>query len=128
MAELSPSEAARESWLADMAVVASVAGEQLWEAELELLLSAWSESHRAYHNEQHLHEMLSALDCLSGTLSEAEHRVARIAAWFHDLEYNPAPRLAATNIAALPKRAITCTGSASMMTWLTPLRLSSWRR
>ncbi|MBW8172491.1 hypothetical protein K0651_05430 [Ornithinimicrobium sp. Arc0846-15] len=89
MAELSPSEAARESWLADMAVLAPVAGEQLWEAELELLLSAWSESHRAYHNEQHLQEMLFALDCLSGTLTEVEHRIARIAAWFHDLAYNP---------------------------------------
>lgn len=43
------------------------------------LLNRWSESHRHYHNLNHLADTLSSLTLLSGT-SRTEH----LAAWFHD--------------------------------------------
>jgi len=51
------------------------------------LLSAYSETHRAYHNLTHLQECLRALDASGPEPSSA--RVVEIALWFHDAIYDP---------------------------------------
>lgn len=54
------------------------------------LLARWREPHRSYHTDQHLAEMLSAIDELgsSSGLGERETCLARIAAWLHDAVYD----------------------------------------
>lgn len=78
-----------QAWVADICELAPEAGEALWTSEFDLLLTAWAEPHRKYHNVQHLVEMLAALQVLSGQMTQQQARIARLAAWFHDLEYNP---------------------------------------
>jgi len=62
-----------------------------WATELELLRAGWSAPHRRYHTLEHLAEVLEALDVLveADDLSADEARVARLAAWYHDLAYDP---------------------------------------
>ena len=49
------------------------------------LLRRWSEPHRAYHDVEHLAEVLAALD----ELADPAPRAVRLAAWFHDAVYDP---------------------------------------
>jgi predicted metal-dependent HD superfamily phosphohydrolase len=49
------------------------------------LLRRWSELGRAYHDAEHLAEVLTAL----GELADPVPRTARLAAWFHDAVYDP---------------------------------------
>lgn len=79
------------SWLADIAVLAPDAGPEAWRAEAALLVRGWSEPHRRYHTLEHLAEVLAALGDLedAGAVSPEGARVARVAAWYHDLAYDP---------------------------------------
>lgn len=54
------------------------------------LLARWSESHRSYHTQQHLAEMLSAIDDLGpeSGISDRESLLAHVAAWLHDAVYD----------------------------------------
>ncbi|MGH3454662.1 MAG: HD domain-containing protein [Nocardioidaceae bacterium] len=49
------------------------------------LLRSWSAPDRAYHDAEHLAEVLTAL----GELADAVPRTVRLAAWFHDAVYDP---------------------------------------
>lgn len=85
-----PADLARR-WLVDAAVAAPDADPQLWHDEGELLVTGWSEPHRAYHTLQHLAEMFDALDRLAGAGALTDHQglTARLAGWYHDLAYDP---------------------------------------
>lgn len=70
------------------------------------LLERWRESHRGYHDERHLAEVLAAIDELTG---ETGRPVVTLAAWYHDAVYEGRPgddeeasaRLVETELAAL---------------------------
>lgn len=57
-----------------------------WRAIGAQLLRRWSEPHRSYHNDQHLEDVLLALDHL-GVLGERIQPTTLLAAWFHDAVY-----------------------------------------
>ena len=80
-----------DRWLDDAALLAPEAGRDLWLAEGSLLLSGWSQPHRAYHTTTHLAEVLAALDELAEAvpLGRDEALVARAVGWYHDLAYDP---------------------------------------
>lgn len=76
---------------ADLAAVAPEAGPHRWRAETEFLLARWSEPARRYHTVRHLAEVLGAVDELAGagSCSPSEAGTARLAAWYHDVVYDP---------------------------------------
>ncbi|MGI8948768.1 MAG: HD domain-containing protein [Ornithinimicrobium sp.] len=86
-----PARSLTERWGVDLAVLTPEAGPDLWGAELDLLVAGWSTPHRRYHTLEHLSEMVRALDDLvtAGDLSVDDARIARLAAWYHDLAYDP---------------------------------------
>lgn len=60
----------------------------------ELIASSWetlhqhySETHRAYHNLQHIHNMLQEADKYEAKISDKE--VILFSIWFHDIIYDP---------------------------------------
>jgi predicted metal-dependent HD superfamily phosphohydrolase len=53
----------------------------------EELLARWSEEHRHYHNVDHLALMLSVVDDHANSADDAD--AVRLAAWFHDIVYDP---------------------------------------
>jgi predicted metal-dependent HD superfamily phosphohydrolase len=56
----------------------------------ERLLAAYGEPHRGYHDQQHLAEVLAAVDRLAaGVEQPVDRRAVRLAAWFHDAVYDP---------------------------------------
>ena len=81
----------RTSWHADLQVLAPEAPEQLRTAELDLVLARWSEPQRRYHDLRHLSEVLAALEELTnaGEVDPVGARLARVAAWYHDVVYDP---------------------------------------
>lgn len=74
----------REEWanLADVARITPTASEPL----VAQLLTRWHEPHRNYHNDQHLEDVLLALDQLEVGGEAIEPHVL-LAAWFHDAIY-----------------------------------------
>ncbi len=54
------------------------------------LLTRWNEPHRAYHTEQHLEDVLFALNQI-GLGGERVSPVTLLAAWFHDAVYRGTP-------------------------------------
>lgn len=78
-------------WSDDLLVVAPDAGQARWRDEVVLLERAWRAPHRSYHTLEHLAEVVEALDLLvhSDDLSLDDARIARLAAWYHDLAYDP---------------------------------------
>lgn len=54
------------------------------------LVQRWSESHRHYHNLQHLSECLALLD--ESTSHAQQPAVLEAALWFHDVIYDPKAR------------------------------------
>lgn len=53
------------------------------------LLSRWNEPHRRHHDQQHLDELLAALNTLRAAGLEFDARPVVLAAWFHDAIYQP---------------------------------------
>lgn len=86
-----PARGLSDRWRADLAVLAPAAGLDRWAVELDLLMAGWTAPHRRYHTLEHLAEMVQALDDLvvAGDLQSDDARVARLAAWYHDLAYDP---------------------------------------
>lgn len=57
-----------------------------WLSLGEELIARWSEPHRSYHNEQHLEDVLLALNHFA-VRGERVSPVTLLAAWFHDVIY-----------------------------------------
>lgn len=57
-----------------------------WLSLGDSLLIRWNESHRSYHDERHLEDVLLALNHL-GVRGERIHPATLLAAWFHDAVY-----------------------------------------
>ncbi|MCE0486093.1 HD domain-containing protein [Ornithinimicrobium sediminis] len=76
---------------AALVALAPDAGPELHRAELQRIHAAWAEPHRAYHTLRHLTEMLEALEELAcaGELDDDALPVARVAAAYHDVRYDP---------------------------------------
>ncbi|QDO87692.1 hypothetical protein FNH13_04500 [Ornithinimicrobium ciconiae] len=98
MTSLPPPESERSrdtslsaSWHGDLQVLAPEAPASLRTGEVELLLSRWSEPQRRYHTVQHLVEVLQAIEGLAaaGEVDTVGARLARVAAWYHDVVYDP---------------------------------------
>lgn len=83
--------ALRRSLLADLAFLAPEAPENLKGAEVDFLLTRWSEPHRRYHTVQHLAEVLAAIDALAqaGASDATGTRLAHVTGWYHDIAYDP---------------------------------------
>jgi predicted metal-dependent HD superfamily phosphohydrolase len=55
--------------------------------EWAAVVGAWSEPHRRYHDLAHLAAVLGIVDQLAGTA--ADPAAVRLAAWYHDVAYDP---------------------------------------
>jgi predicted metal-dependent HD superfamily phosphohydrolase len=55
--------------------------------EWAAVIGAWSEPHRRYHDLAHLAAVLGIVDQLAG--SAADPAAVRLAAWYHDVAYDP---------------------------------------
>ena len=62
-----------------------------WKIKMDVntLLSMWNESHRHYHNLDHLTSLLSDIDIQKDKLSEKEYEKLNLVALFHDIVYDP---------------------------------------
>jgi predicted metal-dependent HD superfamily phosphohydrolase len=62
-----------------------------WKIKMDVntLLSMWNESHRHYHNLDHLTSLLSDIDSQKDKLSEKEYEKLNLVALFHDIVYDP---------------------------------------
>lgn len=72
----------------------------------ERMLARWSEPHRRYHDPSHLRGILSAVELLAESATDAD--AVRLAAWYHDAVYvgksddeENSARLAESELAAL---------------------------
>ena len=57
--------------------------------DYNLLLSMWNESHRYYHNQNHLIDVIEKINEIKTSLTEKEYDKLIITALFHDIVYNP---------------------------------------
>jgi predicted metal-dependent HD superfamily phosphohydrolase len=55
--------------------------------EWAAVVEAWSEPHRRYHDLAHLAAVLGVVDALAGHAADAG--AVRLAAWYHDVVYDP---------------------------------------
>jgi predicted metal-dependent HD superfamily phosphohydrolase len=55
--------------------------------EWAAVVGAWSEAHRRYHDLAHLAAVLGIIDSLAGAASDPA--AVRLAAWYHDVAYDP---------------------------------------
>lgn len=53
------------------------------------LLSMWNESHRSYHSQTHLVDLIDDINEMKSTLSEKEYEKLILCALFHDIIYDP---------------------------------------
>ena len=83
-------ETLRSRWLADASVLCPGIDVARLEAVGVGLRARWLEPHRSYHDVVHLAEVLAALDELgeAGELTDRQHRLAGLVAWFHDAIYD----------------------------------------
>ena len=54
-----------------------------------MLLDMWNESHRYYHNQNHLLELIDMINERKDQLSQKEYEKLMITALFHDIIYDP---------------------------------------
>ena len=78
-------------WRLDIGELAPAAHSDAVEAIGADLLRRLGESHRRYHNDRHLLEMVLALEALEavGVVGGRDSALGRVAAWFHDAVYLP---------------------------------------
>lgn len=59
--------------------------------DVNIITKAWQESHRFYHTEKHLADLLLHIDELSidDRASQEERNILQIVAYFHDIVYDP---------------------------------------
>lgn len=57
--------------------------------DVNTLLSMWNESHRHYHNLNHLNDLIEQINENKGKFSEKEYEKLMLTALFHDCVYEP---------------------------------------
>ena len=57
---------------------------------INTILSMWNESHRSYHNLNHLNDLISQINENKSKYSEKEYEKLILTALFHDVVYDPA--------------------------------------
>ena len=57
--------------------------------DINTILSMWNESHRSYHNLNHLNDLISQINENKSKFSEKEYEKLMLAAIFHDCVYDP---------------------------------------
>ncbi len=57
--------------------------------DINTILSMWNESHRHYHNLNHLNDLISQINENKSKFSEKEYEKLMLAALFHDVVYDP---------------------------------------
>jgi predicted metal-dependent HD superfamily phosphohydrolase len=62
-----------------------------WGIKLDynMLLSMWNESHRHYHNQNHLIDLIDQVNEMQSKLSEKEYDKLLLCSLFHDIVYDP---------------------------------------
>ena len=58
--------------------------------DINTVLSMWNESHRSYHNLNHLNDLISQINENKSNFSEKEYEKLMLTAVFHDVVYDPA--------------------------------------
>ena len=59
---------------------------------INTILSMWNESHRSYHNLNHLNDLISQINENKSKYSEKEYEKLILTALFHDVVYDPASK------------------------------------
>ncbi len=57
--------------------------------DIKTILSMWNESHRSYHNLNHLNDLISQINENKSKYSEKEYEKLILTALFHDVVYDP---------------------------------------
>jgi pantetheine-phosphate adenylyltransferase len=57
--------------------------------DIKTILSMWNESHRSYHNLNHLNDLISQINENKSKYSEKEYDKLILTALFHDIVYDP---------------------------------------
>jgi predicted metal-dependent HD superfamily phosphohydrolase len=57
--------------------------------DINTVLAMWNESHRSYHNLNHLNDLISQINENKSNFSEKEYEKLMLAAIFHDVVYDP---------------------------------------
>jgi len=57
--------------------------------DINTVLSMWNESHRLYHNLNHLNDLISQINENKSKFSESEYEKLMLSAIFHDIVYDP---------------------------------------
>ena len=57
--------------------------------DIKTILSMWNESHRSYHNLNHLNDLISQINESKSKYSEKEYDKLILTALFHDIVYDP---------------------------------------
>ena len=57
--------------------------------DYNILLSMWNESHRSYHTQNHLLELIEQINEHKSRLSQRQYEKLRLCALFHDIVYDP---------------------------------------
>jgi pantetheine-phosphate adenylyltransferase len=57
--------------------------------DINTVLSMWNESHRSYHNLNHLNDLISQINENKSKFSESEYEKLMLSAIFHDIVYDP---------------------------------------
>jgi predicted metal-dependent HD superfamily phosphohydrolase len=62
-----------------------------WGIKLDynILLSMWNESHRHYHNQNHLLNLIEEINNMKSNLDERQYEKLILSALFHDIVYDP---------------------------------------
>ena len=58
--------------------------------DIKTILSMWNESHRSYHNLNHLNDLINQINENKSKYSEKEYEKLILTALFHDVVYDPA--------------------------------------
>lgn len=57
--------------------------------DIGTILSMWNESHRSYHNQNHLHDLINQINESKSNYSGKEYEKLLISSLFHDIVYDP---------------------------------------
>lgn len=57
--------------------------------DINTILTMWNESHRSYHNLDHLNDLISQINENKSNFSEKEYEKLMLVAIFHDVVYDP---------------------------------------